>query len=252
MDTAITIFISGNAILVIGLIFYMFNTKSKVANINHKYVLVTGCDSGFGRAIVEELDQKGVNVFAGCLSDSSVKELKVLSKRIIPFVFDVSNSEHIKDAVAFVEKKLPKGQGLWGLVNNAGIARSGFIEWLSIDSYRKVADVNLFGLIEVTNNFLPLIKRNKGRIVNMASVAGILATPFGGPYNVSKFGVIAFNNTLRIEMMAFGIGVHCICPTFFRTNIIEAERNINSLNATYNAASDEVKESYKGIPEKGK
>ncbi|RDD45811.1 Dehydrogenase/reductase SDR family member 9 [Trichoplax sp. H2] len=250
MEPAATIFIAGNVVFVIVYLYYMFNRKSKIANIDEKYVLITGCDSGFGRAIAERLDQVGVNVFAACLTDSAVNELKVHSKKMIPFVLDVTNSEQIKNTVALVKKKLPDGKGLWGLVNNAGIADSGFIEWLPMETFRKVADVNLFGLIEVTCQFLPLIKKEKGRVVNMASLAGIQAPPVAAPYSISKFGLVAFTNTLRFEMLAFGVRVCCICPTFFRTNILDTEKLVTGMNTLFEAVNDEVKESYKDVPEK--
>lgn len=87
--------------------------------------------------------------------------------------------------------------GLWGVVNNAGVSvPSGPCDWLSIEDYKSMLDVNLHGVIAVTLSVLPLIKKAKGRVVNVASVFGRIS-PFGGPYCVSKYGVEAFNDSLR-------------------------------------------------------
>lgn len=89
--------------------------------------------------------------------------------------------------------------GLWGLVNNAAIAgvSAGPLEWQCADDFRKVLDVNLIGLIDVTLTFLPLLKRSRGRIVNMSSTGGRLVGPLSLPYDVSKHGVEAFSDGLR-------------------------------------------------------
>lgn len=88
--------------------------------------------------------------------------------------------------------------GLWGLVNNAGVAgKRGRIEWLSIDDYKDVNAINLYGLIDTTMVFLPLIKRERGRIVSVTSVGGRISAPELTPYCISKYGVEAFNDSLR-------------------------------------------------------
>ncbi|EDV26208.1 Retinol dehydrogenase 7 [Trichoplax sp. H2] len=224
---------------------YVFSKKDQVSNIQDKYVLITGCDGGFGRAFAERCHQLGFHVFAACLKEESVQQLKCYADRMIPFKLDVTDSQQIQQAVNLVNAQLPEGQGLWGLVNNAGLCETAFIDWLKIDTFRRLADVNLFGLIDVTCHFLPLIKKERGRIVNMASVAGIHASPLFGAYAVSKFGVVAFCNALRLEMLPFGVGVHCVCPTGFATGMTIPDRMIESTRSRYNDASDDVKESYK-------
>ena len=88
--------------------------------------------------------------------------------------------------------------GLWGVMNNAGALQSvGYLEWLCADDYRRQCEVNLFGLIDVTMTFLPLVKKTAGRIVNTSSIAGRLSGPIFTPYSVSKFGVEAFTDALR-------------------------------------------------------
>nr|XP_028576903.1 retinol dehydrogenase 7-like [Podarcis muralis] len=110
-------------------------------------------------------------------------------------------------------------EGLWGLVNNAGIGvPSGPNEWLTKDDFAKVINVNLLGLIDVTLHMLPLVRRARGRVVNVCSVNGRLAC-FGGGYCPSKFGVEAFSDTLRRELHPFGIKVSIVEPGSFKTPI---------------------------------
>jgi len=93
---------------------------------------------------------------------------------------------------------LPCTAGLWGLMNNAGaLAAFGLAEWMTVDDYRRQCDVNLFGLIDVTLTFLPLVRKTRGRVVNVSSLTGRLALSAFATYSVSKFGVEAFSDTLR-------------------------------------------------------
>jgi len=102
--------------------------------------------------------------------------------------------------------------GLWGIVNNAGILNSiGPVDWLTADDYRGHCDVNLFGLIDVTMTFLPLLKKTRGRIVNISSNFGLMSNPVFTPYSVSKFGVEAFSDALRYGVLSqycARIGLH--------------------------------------------
>jgi len=92
--------------------------------------------------------------------------------------------------------------GLWGVVNNAGVMMSiGLPDWMTVDDYRRQCDVNLFGLIDVTTTFLPLVRKSRGRIVNTSSLTGRLALPTYAPYCVSKFGVEAFTDALRYSLV---------------------------------------------------
>jgi len=91
--------------------------------------------------------------------------------------------------------------GLWGVVNNAGTLHSiGPLDWLTVDEYRRHSDVNLFGLINITMTFLPLVKKTRGRIVNCSSNFGLVSNPLFAPYSVSKFGVEAFTDALRYRL----------------------------------------------------
>ena len=114
-------------------------------------------------------------------------------------------------------------------------------------------DVNLWGMVSITKAFLPLLKRTKGRVVNVASSSGRLSTPGAAAYCISKYGVEAFSDSLGIEMRHFGVTVHIIEPGNFRTNITSADKNVQHLDKLWKNLDVDTKECY-GIKfyEKGK
>ncbi|XP_010707725.1 retinol dehydrogenase 16 [Meleagris gallopavo] len=134
--------------------------------------------------------------------------------------------------------------GLWGLVNNAGVAiPTAPNEWLRKEDFVTVLNVNLVGLIEVTLSLLPLVKRARGRVVNVASVMGRLSG-FGGGYCPSKFGVEAFSDSLRLEMQHFGVKVSIIEPGYFKTSITSTVGLEKSFLRTWERLPNETKASY--------
>ncbi|NXW85926.1 RDH16 dehydrogenase, partial [Alopecoenas beccarii] len=191
--------------------------RQTVPGLPEKFVLITGCDSGFGNALARALDARGLRVLAACLGERGAAELRAAaSPRLQTVLLDVTSSRSVAAAAAWVRERVGE-RGLWGLVNNAGIAvPTAPNEWLSKADFAKVLDVNLLGLIEVTLSLLPLVRRARGRVVNVASVMGRLAA-FGGGYCISKFGVEAFSDSLRREMRPFGVHVSIIEPGGFRT-----------------------------------
>ncbi|PIO23337.1 hypothetical protein AB205_0200280 [Aquarana catesbeiana] len=166
-------------------------------NLTDKYVFITGCDSGFGNLLAKKLDKRGMKVLAACLTETGAENLKKeASSRLQTTILNVTNSESVSSAVKWVNY-IVSDQGLWGLVNNAGIGTpTAPNEWLTKDDFKKILDVNLLGLIDVTLNMLPLIRRARGRVVNVSSVAGRVAI-FGGGYCPSKYGVESFSDSLR-------------------------------------------------------
>lgn len=204
-------------------LFYHFYPKYFPApNIDtkDKYVLISGCDSGFGNLLAHELDRQQFRVFAGVLSERSLEELrKSLSSNATVFRLDVTKPEDIDQAFELVSSKT---KVLHGLVNNAGIAISGNIEWTSMENLRKVMNVNFFGHVQMTKTFLPLlIAKKDSRVVNICSVAGYLATPGLSAYCASKFALESFSDCLRREMAPWNLRVSIIEPGFMRTPIIQ-------------------------------
>ncbi|NWS93292.1 RDH16 dehydrogenase, partial [Toxostoma redivivum] len=147
--------------------------RQTVPRLSEKHVLITGCDSGFGNLLARQLDARGLRVLAACLTDSGAAQLRAAtSNRLQTVLLDVTSSKSIADVTAWVRERVGD-QGLWGLVNNAGIAiPTAPNEWLTKEDFVKVLNVNLVGLVEVTLSLLPLLRRARGRVVNVASVMG--------------------------------------------------------------------------------
>ncbi|XP_035426148.1 retinol dehydrogenase 16-like isoform X2 [Cygnus atratus] len=197
--------------------------RQTVPGLSEKFVLITGCDSGFGNLLARQLDARGLRVLAGCLTEPGAARLRAAtSQRLQTILLDVTSSHSIAAATAWVREHVGD-RGLWGLVNNAGIFNPvGPNEWLSKDDFVKVLDVNLVGLIEVTLSLLPLVRRARGRVVNVASMVGRIAL-VGGGYCVSKYGVEAFSDSLRRELRDFGVKVSIIEPGCFQTSILDSD-----------------------------
>ena len=218
--------------------------KPVLNNLNKKYILITGCDTGFGNALAKKLDSMGCLVFAACYTTEGAETLKnESSSRLTTLQLDVSEEESIKKAFQFVSSNLPKGAGLWGLVNNAGISTDNSIplEFYRRQDFQDVLDVNLLGMIDMCITFLPLLKATKGRIVNMTSVAGRLTAPTAYTYCVSKYGAESFSDGLRAYCQQFGIKVSIMEPSFFKTPIADTNRIRNFIQKGYDRLPEEVK-----------
>ncbi|NXK15021.1 RDH16 dehydrogenase, partial [Herpetotheres cachinnans] len=218
--------------------------RQMVPGLSEKYVLITGCDSGFGNLLAQQLDARGLRVLAACLTETGAARLRAAaSPRLQTLLLDVTSSQSIAATTAWVQERVGD-RGLWGLVNNAGIAIPvAPNEWLTKDDFVKVLDVNLVGLIEVTLSLLPLVRRARGRVVNVASVMGRVSC-FGGGYCISKFGVEAFSDSLRLEMHNFGVKVSVIEPGYFKTTITNIENLEKSFISTWEKLPEEIKASY--------
>ncbi|XP_058478206.1 dehydrogenase/reductase SDR family member 9 [Solea solea] len=205
-------------------LFYLYRWVRELARVpdkGSKYVYITGCDSGFGNLLARHLDKKGFRVIAGCFTEKGEEDLKKsCSSSLIATHLDVRSKESIEKVAAMIKDRVGQ-RGLWAVVNNAGVSvPSGQCDWLNIDEYKMMLDVNLNGVIAVTLSVIPLIKKARGRVVNVASVFGRISAT-GGPYCISKYGVEAFNDSLRLCLSPFGVKVLCIEPGFFKTNVTD-------------------------------
>nr|XP_046260896.1 dehydrogenase/reductase SDR family member 9 [Scatophagus argus] len=225
-------------------VYRWYRESKRVPNQGDKYVYITGCDSGFGNTLARHLDQLGYRVIAGCYTEKGEDELKKsTSDRLTTVHLDVSDHESVRSAAALIKTVVGK-KGLWAVVNNAGVSLpSGPTDWLTIEDYKPMLSVNLCGVIDVTLSVLPLIKTSRGRVVNVASVFGRIS-PFGGPYCISKYGVEAFNDSLRLNMAPFGIKVACIEPGFFKTNVTDVVSVKNNLRMLWERQPQDIKDSY--------
>ncbi|XP_010218937.1 PREDICTED: D-beta-hydroxybutyrate dehydrogenase, mitochondrial-like [Tinamus guttatus] len=227
-------------------------SSTEITTVDGKAVLITGCDKGFGHALAKQLHAKGFTVFAGCLladkNGDGARELRNLkSDRMKVLQVNVCSDQEVAQAVDFVKRNLKEPEkGLWGLVNNAGVSTFGEVEFTSLDKYKEVAEINLWGTVRVTKAFLPLVRRAKGRVVNITSMLGRMVSPSRSCYCISKFGVEAFSDCLRQEMYRWGVRVILIEPSNFvaATGILTAEGIEAEAEVLWNGASDVVREDY--------
>ncbi|NP_001080745.1 dehydrogenase/reductase (SDR family) member 9 L homeolog isoform X1 [Xenopus laevis] len=216
----------------------------RINNITEKYILITGCDTGFGNHAAKAFDKQGFRVLATCLTDAGATGLReATSERLKTIRLDVTNADNVLSVAKWVKGEVGN-KGLWGLINNAGIMGTlAPFDWMTIDDIRKPIEVNLIGLIHVTLVLLPFIKKAKGRIVNVSSVGGRVAAS-GGAYFSSKFGVEGFNDSLRRDMKAFGVKVSCIEPGLFKTPLSDPAKVIQQRTDIWKRLPVEIKKEY--------
>ena len=208
-----------------------------------RLVVITGCDSGFGFHSALALLNKGFTVIAGCLTTEGCERLNQASNQSIKLSTvqcDVTQSEDLDILMNLVEEK---GSGkLWALVNNAGIAIPGHIDFQSMTNYRKVMEVNYFAPVNLTQRCMPMLKKARGRVVNITSACGIVAVPTNAPYNSAKYALEAYSDTLRRENKQWGIDVSIIEPGCMNTAI----RNgyYDTLRKTYETAPQDIQDTY--------
>lgn len=188
---------------------------------NGRSVVITGASTGIGAACALHLDRLGFTVFAGVrkLQDGVTLQQQGVSG-LTPLLLDVTDEELIHKSQVIVSAKVGSN-GLYGLVNNAGIAVVGPLEAVPIPDLRRQLEINVIGQIAVTQAFLPLIRQARGRIVNMGSIAGRGAMPLMGPYSASKFALEAMTDALRLELQQWGIQVSIVEPGAIATPIWE-------------------------------
>ncbi|WP_260861125.1 oxidoreductase [Bacillus pumilus] len=188
--------------------------------------IVTGANSGFGKLITIGLAKQGYTVIAGVRQEANAKKLAEeiehasLSEAIHIAALDVTDTQSIQ---AF-QKKLHTYAPITLLVNNAGTAYAGFAEEVPVDTYRQQFNVNVFGVMEVTQAILPFMT-NGAKIFNMSSISGLMGMPALSPYVSSKFALEGYTESLRIELASFGIQAALIEPGSFQTNIWHTSMN---------------------------
>lgn len=229
---------------------YLFSSFLEVSK-KGRAVFITGCDSGFGLSLALHLHTLGFRVFAGCLLAESrgagAESLrKVKSDRLHVVQLDITSQGQVDRAVKEVKKLLPAGEELWGLVNNAGLSTFGDIEWMPMDTVRRIVEVNLLGQIAVTKAFLPLLRKSKGRVVTITSGLGRMAVPTRSAYVVSKYAMEGFCDVLRYEMRSWGVHVSVIEPGNFiaATSIFTEAAIREAATKMWESASPDVKADY--------
>jgi NAD(P)-dependent dehydrogenase (short-subunit alcohol dehydrogenase family) len=197
-------------------------------DVKGKHVLVTGCSSGFGLDLVIDLAKRGCFVYANVRSKQGAEELQKsvdaagLKSNVTVFVFDVVDERGVIECKEKIDKILD-GKSLWAVVNNAGVFTEQFAEAMSMEEFRRIIEVNLVATVSVCRVFLPLLRRNlkqPGRIINISSTAGRIADIRFAAYAASKFGLEGFSDSLRRELITFGVDVIILEPGFFKTKMV--------------------------------
>lgn len=221
---------------------------AEVIDFQDKSVVVSGCDSGFGYWLARKLLEHKINVFAGCLTEEGETELqrdaRDDAKYLETFHLDISKQDSVDKAVEFVNDALDE-KDLWAVVNNAGVAGKCMPDdFLTVNDYKSVFEVNLYGMMRMCHAFKPLLKTSKGRLINMASLAGRLVCQNMGPYCLSKHAVEIYSDLLRCELQPFGVTVHIIEPQVFRTPITTHIKSKETIDSVFSAAPKKLQDEY--------
>jgi short-subunit dehydrogenase len=173
-------------------------------------VVIVGASSGIGQACAVHLDRLGFQVFAGVLTETEATDLQQkTSSRLIPLILDITNEKQIASAAQTVANAVGK-RGIIGLINNAGIASIGPLEISPLEGIKKQLDVNVVGIIAVTQAFIPLLRQSRGRLLNIGSICGFMPSPFYGVYPASKYALESISDLFRFELRPWGIDVSLI------------------------------------------
>jgi NAD(P)-dependent dehydrogenase (short-subunit alcohol dehydrogenase family) len=196
-------------------------------------VVVTGVSTGIGRATATVLANRGFHVFGSVRKPADAEHLaQALGERFSPLVFDVTDESAVQAAAMQVRARLA-GATLAGLVNNAGVAVAGPLSHLPVAELRRQLEVNLVGPVIVTQAFLPLLGTEaglsgaRGRIVNISSVGGRIGAPFLAPYVASKHGLEGLSESLRRELLYYGIDVIIVAPGHVATPIWDKAEDVD-------------------------
>jgi short-subunit dehydrogenase len=191
-------------------------------SLSGKTVLITGAAAGIGREMALRFADEKANLILIDINKNKLDETAKLAERrgvhVATYVCDMSDHK----AVEKTAKLIKKSSAVDVLVNNAGIVIGKAIADETYEEIKKTIDINLLGLIWMTKQFLPdMIARRSGYIVNIASAAGLLAVPRMGDYCATKFAVVGFTDSLRMEMKKYGhpIGITCVCPSVIDTGM---------------------------------
>ncbi|HTX91158.1 MAG TPA: SDR family oxidoreductase [Anaerolineales bacterium] len=175
---------------------------------NPRPILVTGASSGIGRHLALALASQGHLVFATARKE---RDLEILGQveNILPVRLDVRDPAQVREAVDLVARN---GQGLYGLVNNAGVGDLGPVSTWTDEDLRDIFEVNVFGPFRLTNAFLPMLVQSHGRIVLVGSQGGMISMKYYGPYTMTKHALEAYSVTLADELGPYGVGVSIVQP----------------------------------------
>ncbi len=199
-------------------------------------VVVTGCSTGIGAACVRLLEEHRWRVFAGVRKESDAERLRAAGIEVL--MLDVLDGEQVAEAAERV-RELVGEAGLQGLVNNAGVAVPGPLEFLPIEKFQRQMEINVTGVVRVGQAFLPLLRRGRGRMVNISSMAGRVAGPMLGAYHASKWALEGLSDAWRRELIPHSLWVALVEPGAVQSEI-------------WDTASGEAEEIASGLPEEAR
>jgi NAD(P)-dependent dehydrogenase (short-subunit alcohol dehydrogenase family) len=204
-------------------------------------VVVTGASTGIGEATARHLAGLGFEVLAGVRKDADAERVGQIAG-VEALKLDITDSA----SIAAAAERIGDG-GLYGLVNNAGIAVAAPMEFIPLDELRRQIEVNFIGQVAMIQALLPALRRGKGRIVNVSSIGGRLALPINGPYHASKFALEAVSDTLRREVAQHGVTVVVVQPGGIKTPIWD--KGLDAANAMMAGLGPEVRKLYGSLIE---
>ena len=223
-----------------------------------KKIVITGASTGIGYSTTRILCNSGYIVYGSVRNQNDAEKLSnEFRSNFIPLIFDVTDSDAILMSAKQVKEDLKPGESIVALINNAGIALGGPVALIDTNVFRKQFDVNFFGLIDVTKTYLPLLgayknSQNQGKIINISSVSGLRSNPFTAPYCSSKYALEAFSDSLRCELMLYGVDVILIEPGPFKTEIWDKTPNPDNNEFIGSDYEDSLKKFYKLVIEFGR
>ncbi|MFT5499996.1 MAG: NAD(P)-dependent dehydrogenase (short-subunit alcohol dehydrogenase family) [Woeseiaceae bacterium] len=226
-----------NAIAIMALACLLLSVAPTYAqNQEQKAILVTGATTGIGRNLAETLAAEGHFVYAGARKQSDMDELNSIDN-VMAVRLDVTKQGDIDAAVELITNE---GRGLYGLVNNAGVAVVAPMIEVSEDDMQFQMNVNLFGPYRVTRAFAPLIIESKGRITTTGSISGILSRPLLGPYAMSKHAIEGYTDSLAVEMEKFAVAVSVVEPGNYNSAIGESRMQRSKYNSAGSLFTEEM------------
>uniref|UniRef100_A0A0N4ZE41 Retinol dehydrogenase n=1 Tax=Parastrongyloides trichosuri TaxID=131310 RepID=A0A0N4ZE41_PARTI len=219
----------------------------EINEISNKCIIITGCDTGFGKEIAIKANDKGFIVFACCLTKVGVNDFERINKRIIPYHLDITNEENVDNMINFVMDVINKSKSwkLHALINNASIFGAyGPDDWTTLDNYADSINVNVIGTIRVIHKVKEHLKKSNGRIITMSSCVSNTILPYAGPYNVSKRAIEGYMDTLRLEMKNFNVMCVVIQPSCYKTEMLHKLAICKRIEEAWNKISLEMKAYY--------
>jgi NAD(P)-dependent dehydrogenase (short-subunit alcohol dehydrogenase family) len=201
------------AAVLLGKTLRLLKERSRL-NMNGRWVVVTGCDSGIGAGVVAALVAEEASVIACVYTADGAERAKQAGAQHV-LRFDVTDNAAVERAT--VQIREATGGRLWGIVHNAGMVLPGFVEYQLLETYRRVMDVNCFAVVQLTQPLIPMLKQSNGRVVIVSSVDGIVSLPGNAPYDASKFAVEAYADALRVELSFWNVHVAVVNPSTMKT-----------------------------------